>query len=257
MARFAAKKTSKPGDSLIRDDYEHGYSFDTDSYEFKSGKGLTEKIIHQLSRMKNEPKWMLETRLRAFGEFQARPNPMWGGDLSPIKFDDISYYLKPTEKVVKSWADVPKDVKETFDRIGVPKAERKFLAGVKAQDDREVVYRSLKSTWVKDGVIFLSMDEGLAKYPDLVKEYFGSVIPLNDNKYAALNTAVWSGGSFVYVPKNVHVKMPLQTYFRINAEAFGQFERTLIIVDEGARVHYLERCTAPHFHPTSPHSSLL
>ena len=257
MARFAAKKTSKPGDSLIRDDYEHGYSFDTDSYEFKSGKGLTEKIIHQLSRMKNEPKWMLETRLRAFGEFQARPNPMWGGDLSPIKFDDISYYLKPTEKVVKSWADVPKDVKETFDRIGVPKAERKFLAGVKAQYDSEVVYGSLKSTWVKDGVIFLSMDEGLAKYPDLVKEYFGSVIPLNDNKYAALNTAVWSGGSFVYVPKNVHVKMPLQTYFRINAEAFGQFERTLIIVDEGASVHYIEGCTAPQFNSTSLHSAVV
>lgn len=257
MARFAAKKTSKVGSDLIRDDYEHGYSFDTDSYDFKSGKGLTEKIIRQISELKNEPAWMLANRLQAFGEFTARPNPTWGGDLSDIRFNDISYYLKPTKDQKKSWKDVPKNVKETFDRIGVPKAERKFLAGVKAQYDSEVVYGSLKSTWVKDGVVFLSMDEGLAKYPDLVKEYFGSVIPMNDNKYAALNTAVWSGGSFVYVPKGVHVKMPLQTYFRINAESFGQFERTLIIVDEGASVHYIEGCTAPQFASTSLHSAVV
>jgi Fe-S cluster assembly protein SufB len=257
MARFAAKKTSKPGSDLIPETYEHGYSFDTDSYEFKSGKGLTENIIRQISSIKNEPEWMLNTRLRAFGEFVARPNPVWGADLSQIRFDDISYYLKPTKGLKKSWKDVPKEVKETFDRIGVPQAERKFLAGVKAQYDSEVVYGSLKSAWAKDGVVFLSMDEGLAKYPDLVKEHFGSVIPLNDNKYAALNTAVWSGGSFVYVPPGVHVKMPLQTYFRINAESFGQFERTLIIVDEGASVHYIEGCTAPQFASTSLHSAVV
>lgn len=257
MARFATKKTSKPGDEFISERYEHGYAFDTTDYDFRSGKGLTENIIRQISSIKSEPEWILNNRLQAFGEFLARPNPSWGADLSQIKFDDISYYLKPTKDQKKSWQDVPKEVKETFDRIGVPEAERQILAGVKAQYDSEVVYGSLKSTWEKQGVIFLSMDEGLAQYPDLVKEYFGTVIPMNDNKYAALNTAVWSGGSFVYVPPGVNVKMPLQTYFRINAESFGQFERTLIIVDEGASVHYIEGCTAPQFASTSLHSAVV
>lgn len=257
MARFAAKKTSKPGDDFIQGDYQHGYSFDTKNYTFQADKGLTEDLIKQISAMKNEPAWMLEHRLKGFQEFKVKKNPSWGADLSALTFDDLSYYLKPTAGQAKSWEDVPPEVKETFDRIGVPEAERDFLAGVKAQYDSEVVYGSLKKTWEKDGVIFLSMDEGLAKYPDLVKEHFGKVIPHNDNKYAALNTAVWSGGSFVYVPPGVEVKMPLQTYFRINAEAFGQFERTLIIVDQGASVHYVEGCTAPQFSSTSLHSAVV
>ncbi|OGJ37601.1 MAG: Fe-S cluster assembly protein SufB [Candidatus Pacebacteria bacterium RIFOXYB1_FULL_39_46] len=256
MARFATKKT-KSGNEFIKETYEHGYSFDTANYDFNSGKGLTERIIREISSLKKEPAWMLKARLQAYGEFLVRPNPLWGGDLSSIKFADLAYYLKPIKNQKKFWADVPKEVKETFERIGVPEAERKILAGVKAQYDSEVVYGSLKSTWEKQGVVFLSMDEGLAKYPDLVKEYFGTVIPYNDNKYAALNTSVWSGGSFVYVPPGVNVKMPLQTYFRINAESFGQFERTLIIVDEGASVHYIEGCTAPQFNSTSLHSAVV
>lgn len=257
MARFAAKKTDKAGDDFIDESYEHGYSFGTGDYTFQADKGLNTKVIHQISEMKNEPKWMLENRLFGFSEFEKKPNPLWGADLTGIQFNDLSYYLKPTAGQARSWDDVPADVKETFDRIGVPAAEREFLAGVKAQYDSEVVYGSLKQTWEKDGVIFLSMDEGLAKYPDLVKEYFGTVIPFNDNKYAALNNAVWSGGSFVYVPPGVEVKMPLQTYFRINSESFGQFERTLIIVDEGASVHYVEGCTAPQFASTSLHSAVV
>ncbi|MCC6711445.1 MAG: Fe-S cluster assembly protein SufB [Candidatus Pacebacteria bacterium] len=256
MARFATKKT-KPGDDFIQNDYQHGYSFGTKDYIFQADKGLTEELIRQISAMKNEPAWMLELRLKGFAEFKVKQNPLWGADLSAITFDDLSYYLKPTAGQAKSWDDVPPEVRETFDRIGVPEAEKQYLAGIKAQYDSEVVYGSLKQTWEKDGVIFLSMDEGLAKYPDLVKEHFTKVIAHNDNKYAALNTAVWSGGSFVYVPPGVQVKMPLQTYFRINAEAFGQFERTLIIVDEGASVHYVEGCTAPQFSSTSLHSAVV
>lgn len=257
MARFATKKTTKPGDDFIQAEYQHGYSFSTKDYVFQADKGLTEDLIKQISAMKHEPSWMLELRLKGFNEFKARKNPSWGADLSAITFNDLSYYLKPTAGQAKSWNEVPPEVKETFDRIGVPEAERDFLAGIKAQYDSEVVYGSLKKTWEDDGVIFLSMDEGLAKYPDLVKEHFNQVIAYNDNKYAALNTAVWSGGSFVYVPPGVHVKMPLQTYFRINAEAFGQFERTLIIIDEGASVHYVEGCTAPQFSSTSLHSAVV
>jgi Fe-S cluster assembly protein SufB len=178
-------------------------------------------------------------------------------DLSAINFDDIHYYLRATDKQAKKWSDVPADVKATFDRLGIPAAERDVLAGVKAQYDSEVVYGSLKDVYAKDGVVFLSMDDGLKQYPDLVKEYFGRVIPSGDNKFSALNTATWSGGSFVYVPKGVHVRMPLQTYFRINAENAGQFERTLIIVDEGASVHYIEGCTAPSFSTGSLHSAVV
>jgi Fe-S cluster assembly protein SufB len=256
MARFA-KKTTKPGDEFIQEKYEHGYSFDNKDYSFKADEGLTEDVVKQISSMKKEPEWMLKQRLAGFKEFQQKKNPSWGADLSKLNFDDLSYYLKPTDNQAKSWDDVPPEVKETFDRIGVPEAEREFLAGVKAQYDSEVVYGSLKQTWEKDGVIFLSMDEGLEKYPELVKEHFGKVIAHNDNKYAALNTAVWSGGSFGYVPPGVHVKMPLQTYFRINSEAFGQFERTLIIIDEGASVHYVEGCTAPQFSSASLHSAVV
>jgi Fe-S cluster assembly protein SufB len=232
------------------------FFFPTSGYKHITKPGLTEDTIREISSIKGEPKWMQQIRLRAFKQYQLLHSPQWGADLSGIAFDQIRYFLKATDEK-PSWDDVPPEVKETFDRLGIPEAERDVLAGVKAQYDSEVVYGSLKSQWEKDGVIFLSMDEGLKKHPDLVKEYFGKVIASNDNKYAALNTAVWSGGSFVYIPKGVEVKMPLQTYFRINAELSGQFERTLIIVDEGAKVHYVEGCTAPNFSSTSLHSAVV
>lgn len=232
------------------------FYFPTKNYQHITKPGLTENTIREISDLKNEPKWMLDIRLRAFRHFQLLATPTWGADLSGIEFDKIRYFLKATDEK-PSWDDVPPEVKETFDRLGIPEAERSVLAGVKAQYDSEVVYGSLRKEWEKDGVIFLSMDEGLKRYPDLVKEYFGKVIPSNDNRYAALNTAAWSGGSFVYIPKGVDVKMPLQTYFRINAELSGQFERTLIIVDEGAKVHYVEGCTAPNFTSNSLHSAVV
>ncbi len=257
MSRFALKHTGDLDDSLISSDYKAGFSYPTDKYAFISKPGLTKQVVEQLSHIKEEPSWMLDIRLQALGYFEAMKTPTWGGDLSGINYDEIHYYLKPTDKAVKSWDDVPKHVKETFDKLGIPEAERQVLAGVKAQYDSEVVYGSLKNVWEKEGVIFLSMDEGLKQYPDLVKEYFGKVIPFGDNKFAALNTAVWSGGSFVYVPKGLHVQMPLQTYFRINAPNAGQFERTLIVVDEGASVHYVEGCTAPSFSSNSLHSAVV
>lgn len=232
------------------------FSFSTAGYQHITQPGLTEETIKEISDLKNEPEWMLDIRLKAFQHFRFLHTPSWGADLSGIDFEKIRYFLRATNEKL-SWDDVPPEVKETFDRLGIPEAEREVLAGVKAQYDSEVVYGSLKEQWEKDGVIFLSMDEGLKRYPDLVKEYFGKVIASNDNKYAALNTAVWSGGSFVYIPKNVDVKMPLQTYFRINAELSGQFERTLIIVDEGAKVHYVEGCTAPNFSSNSLHSAVV
>ncbi|HYD35036.1 MAG TPA: Fe-S cluster assembly protein SufB [Vitreimonas sp.] len=256
MARFAQKHTDKFDPQAI-DAYEHGYSFSTSGYSYITQPGLNEGVVKEISHLKGEPEWMLNFRLKAYEQFQAKQMPPWGADLSGINFEAIRYYLRPTDQAVKSWNDVPADVKKTFDRLGIPEAERNVLAGVKAQYDSEVVYGSLKQVWAKDGVVFLSMDEGLKEYPDLVKEYFGKVIPSGDNKFAALNSAVWSGGSFVYVPKGVHVKMPLQTYFRINAENAGQFERTLIIVDEGASVHYVEGCTAPNFSSNSLHSAVV
>ena len=240
MARFAQKHTTTF--ETHQEEYEHGYSFSTKDYSFISKPGLSERVIQELSHIKEEPGWMLEYRLKAYQQFLARPMQSWGADLSGIDFEAIHYYLRPTDRQSKSWNDVPKDVKETFERLGIPEAERAVLAGVKAQYDSEVVYGSLKDVFAKDGVIFLSMDDGLKQYPDLVKQYFGTVIKSNDNKFSALNSATWSGGSFVYVPKGVHVSMPLQTYFRINSENAGQFERTLIIVDEGASVHYIEGC---------------
>ena len=242
MARFANKKTSDLDKKLKDETYEHSSSFSTDSYKHISKPGLNKQVIEEISAFKNEPKWMLEKRLKAYEIFKSKPMPNWGVDLSEIDFDKIRYYLRPTEDQVSSWQDVPSEVKDTFDRLGIPEAEQKVLAGVKTQLDSEVVYGSLKNVWAKYGVEFLSMDEGLQKHGDLVKEYFGKVIPAADNKFSALNAAVWSGGSFVYVPKGVDVKLPLQAYFRINAESSGQFERTLIIVDEGAKVHYIEGC---------------
>lgn len=241
MARFAAKKTTTDEDILTAE-YEHGYSFSTDGYAHISKPGLTEQTVREISHIKEEPEWMLKARLEAYKQFVAKKTPTWGADLSEINYDAIRYYLRATDEQKKSWDDVPPEVKETFDRLGIPEAERSVLAGVKAQWDSEMVYGSLHNVWADQGVVFLSMDEGLKQYPDLVKEYFGKVIPSGDNKFSALNTAVWSGGSFVYVPPGVEVKMPLQTYFRINAENSGQFERTLIIVDEGAKVHYIEGC---------------
>ncbi len=256
MARFASKKTTKD-DDLVGDGYQAGFSYSTDSYSHITKPGLRPEVVKEISHIKSEPDWMLQKRLTAYEQFVAKPLPKWGADLSGIDYDAIRYYLRPTDAASKSWDDVPADVKETFDKLGIPEAERSVLAGVKAQYDSEVVYGSLQNVWAKDGVVFLSMDEGLAQYPDLVKEYFGKIIPSGDNKFAALNTATWSGGSFVYVPPGVHVKMPLQTYFRINAENAGQFERTLIIVDEGASVHYIEGCTAPNFTSGSLHSAVV
>ncbi|KKS92741.1 MAG: Iron-regulated ABC transporter membrane component SufB [Candidatus Collierbacteria bacterium GW2011_GWC2_43_12] len=213
--------------------YPLGHS-DIVEYSYMAEKGLTEELVRGISAMKQEPEWMLEIRLKALKKYREMPMPTWGGDFSPIDFEDIRYYIKPKNQEVKTWAEVPEAIKNTFEKIGVPEAEREMLAGVKSQYDSEVVYGSLKKALFEKGIIFLSMDEGLKQYPEIVKEYFGKVIPMGDNKLAALNTAVWSGGSFVYVPKGVDVGLPLQAYFRINTEKAGQFERTLIIAEEGS-----------------------
>lgn len=207
--------------------------------------------------MKNEPEWMLNLRLKALKIFFEKPMPTWGGDMSAIDFQNIFYYLKPLDHAGKTWDDVPAEIKATFEKIGVPQAEREALAGVKSQYDSEVIYGSLKANLSKKGVVFLGMDEGLKQYPELVKEYFGKVIPMGDNKLAALNTAAWSGGSFIYVPKGVDVGLPLQTYFRINSENAGQFERTLIIADEGSKLHYIEGCSAPAYSSGSLHAAVV
>jgi Fe-S cluster assembly protein SufB len=239
-------------------DYKYGFS-DPEQYSFKSSRGLNRQIVEQISAYKNEPDWMRQFRLRALDIFQRKPMPAWPvANLGEIDFDNIFYYVRPSENgAEKSWDDVPTYIKETFDKLGIPEAERKFLAGVSAQYESEVVYHSIREDLEKQGVIFLDMDSGLREYPDLVKEYFGTVIPAADNKFAALNSSVWSGGSFIYVPKNTQVEIPLQAYFRINAENMGQFERTLIIADEGSRVHYIEGCTAPIYSSDSLHSAVV
>lgn len=237
---------------------KYGFHFPTDNYVFRSRKGLDAEIVAEISHVKGEPAWMTEFRLKAYEHFTSRPMPTWGGDMSSIDFDDIYYYVKATHKEnVDNWDELPAEIKETFDRLGIPEAEQKFLGGSGAQFESEVIYHRVREDLEAQGVIFLSMDEGLRQHPDLVKEYFGTVIPANDNKFAALNSAVWSGGSFIYVPKGVHVEMPLQAYFRINTESMGQFERTLIIVDEGASVHYVEGCTAPIYNKNSLHSAVV
>lgn len=239
-------------------EYTEKYGFsDPEQYAFKSGKGLNADVVREISRIKGEPEWMLEYRLKALEVYQAKPVPTWGADLSGINYDDIHYYIRPHEREERTWDDVPENIKRTFDRLGVPEAERKFLAGLGAQYESEMVYHSIREDLEKQGVIFLSIDDGLKKHPELFREYFGTVVPMTDNKYAALNSAVWSGGSFVYVPKGVHVQMPLQAYFRINAESMGQFERTLIIVDEGAFMHYVEGCTAPTYSRDSLHTGVI
>jgi Fe-S cluster assembly protein SufB len=237
-------------------DYRYGFH-DVEDYKFKSGKGLTAEQVEEISRMKGEPDWMRQFRVRAHKIFLKKPMPTWGADLSGIDFDNIHYYVKPSEKTEKSWDDVPQYIKDTFDKLGIPEAERKFLAGVSAQYESEVVYHNIREDLEKQGVIFLDMDSGLREHPDVVKEYFGTVIPPADNKFAALNSAVWSGGSFIYVPPGVHVEIPLQAYFRINTENMGQFERTLIIADEGSSVHYIEGCTAPIYSTDSLHSAVV
>ncbi|MEW6281088.1 MAG: Fe-S cluster assembly protein SufB [Candidatus Eremiobacterota bacterium] len=240
----------------IGKDYKYGFH-DAEDYVFKSGKGLTRELIVNMSHMKGEPQWMLDIRLHALEVFQQKPMPQWGGDLGQIDFDDIYYYVRPSEKSEKSWDDVPEYIKNTFDKLGIPEAERKFLAGVTAQYESEVVYHSIREDLEKQGVIFLDMDSGLREYPDIVRKYFGTVIPTHDNKFAALNTAVWSGGSFIYVPAGVKVEIPLQAYFRINAQNMGQFERTLIVTEPGSFVHYIEGCTAPIYSTDSLHSAVV
>jgi Fe-S cluster assembly protein SufB len=240
----------------MKGEYQFGFH-DPDQSVFRAKKGLDREIVEKISALKGEPQWMRDIRLKALDIFLQRPMPKWGGNLAQINFDDIYYYVKPMESEGRTWEGVPENIKKTFDRLGIPEAERKFLAGVGAQYDSEVVYHSIKEELQKLGVIFLSPDQALQEYPDLMQEYFGTVIPSEDNKFAALNTAVWSGGSFIYVPPGVKVDVPLQAYFRINSENMGQFERTLIIVDEGAQVHYVEGCTAPTYSSESLHSAVV
>lgn len=242
----------------VRASYAETYGFhEPERYAFKSQKGLNADIVRQISEMKQEPAWMTEFRLNAYQQFLAKPLPTWGADLSGIDFDDIYYFVRAAEKQGRDWNEVPEEIKRTFDRLGIPEAEQKYLQGVTAQYESEVVYHSIRKDLEAKGVIFTDMDSGLREHPDLVRQYFGTVIPASDNKFAALNSAVWSGGSFVYVPKGVHVEMPLQAYFRINTKNMGQFERTLIIVEEGAYVHYVEGCTAPTYSEDSLHSAVV
>jgi len=239
-------------------EYAEKYGFrDPEQYVFKARKGLDREVVEQISWIKNEPDWMREFRLKALEYFLRRPMPTWGADLSELNFDEIVYYIKPTERKGSSWDELPEHIRRTFDRLGIPEAERRFLAGVGAQYESEVVYHSLREELKRLGVIFCDMDTAVREYPDLVKQYFGTIVPPNDNKFAALNSAVWSGGSFVYVPEGVRVEVPLQAYFRINAENVGQFERTLIIVEPGAYVHYVEGCTAPIYSAASLHSAVV
>ncbi|MBA2276600.1 MAG: Fe-S cluster assembly protein SufB, partial [Chloroflexia bacterium] len=241
-------------------EYKYGFR-DEEDYFFKSKKGLSRRVVEELSAMKGEPDWMRDYRLKSLDHFEKRPMPNWGSPAIPeIDFDDIFYYIRPTEKLGKTantWEDVPAYIKDTFEKLGIPEAERKFLAGVGAQYESEVIYHSLREDLEQQGVIFLDMDTAVREHPDLVKQYFGTIIPYNDNKFAALNSAVWSGGSFIYVPENVRVEIPLQAYFRINAENMGQFERTLIICAPGSYVHYVEGCTAPTYTTNSLHSAVV
>src|SRR5206468_3811991 len=238
------------------DKYKWGFH-DPEKYVYKSRKGLDREIVEMISSMKDEPEWMRAYRLHSLEHFQQRPLPTWGANLAQIDFNDIYYYLKPTEKKERSWDEVPENIKNTFEKLGIPEAERKFLAGAGAQYESESVYHNLKEEWEKLGVIFLDTDSALREHPDIVREYFGTVVPPEDNKLAALNSAVWSGGSFVYVPEGVHVDIPLQAYFRINAQNMGQFERTLIICEPGSFVHYVEGCTAPVYSSDSLHSAVV
>jgi Iron-regulated ABC transporter membrane component SufB len=234
------------------------YDFKEDTkYVYVAEKGLTRSVVEEISRIKGEPEWMRKFRLHSLEVFNSKPLPTWGPDLSGIDFNSLRYYLKPTEKKATDWNELPEDIRRTFERLGIPEAERKYFAGVGAQYDSESVYHSIKEELSKKGVIFVDTDTAVKQYPELVKKYFGTIVPPEDNKFAALNSAVWSGGSFVYVPKGVEVDIPLQAYFRINASNMGQFERTLIIVEEGAKVHYMEGCTAPVYSTDSLHAAVV
>ena len=250
------EKMSNEKDIALSSEYEYGFH-DEDVSVYKTQKGLNEETVRTISKIKNEPEWMLQLRLDAYHSFEKQQNPNWGPDLSEINFDDYTYYIKPSDKQEKSWDEVPDTIRNTFDKLGIPEAEQKFLAGVSTQYESEVVYHNMLEEVEEKGVIFLDTDSALKACPDLLKEYFGKLVPYTDNKYAALNTAVWSGGSFIYVPKGVKLEKPLQSYFRINSMQMGQFERTLIIVDEGADVHYVEGCTAPTYSKDSLHAAVV
>lgn len=241
-----------------KEDYKYGFH-DPEQFVFKSERGLTEEIVRNISRMKNEPEWMTDFRVKAYHTFVEKPMPNWGDQkaLHSIEFENIFYYLKSSDKGERSWDDVPEDIKNTFEKLGIPEAEQKFLGGVTAQYESEVVYHSIREDLEKLGVMFTDMDSALKQYPDIVKKYFSTVIPPSDNKFAALNSAVWSGGSFIYVPPDTEVAIPLQAYFRINAKNMGQFERTLIIADRNSKVHYIEGCTAPTYSTDSLHSAVV
>jgi Fe-S cluster assembly protein SufB len=251
-----AEKQSLAG---INSDYKEKFGFNDPEtgYAYKAPKGLTREIVETISDFKEEPAWMRDFRLKALENFESRPTPKWGGDLDQIDFDDIHYFVRASDQNSRDWSEVPEDIKYTFDRLGIPEAERKFLSGVGAQYESEVVYHQVNEKLEAQGVIFTDMDTALREHEDLLREYFATIIPANDNKLAALNSAVWSGGSFVYVPAGVKVEMPLQAYFRINTENMGQFERTLIIAEEGADVHYIEGCTAPVYSSDSLHSAVV
>lgn len=243
---------------VMRADYDVKYGFrDEIKSVAQTGKGLSEGVVREISRIKNEPKWLLDFRLKALKVFLGKSMPTWGGDLSKIIFNNITYYIKPSDRSEKSWEDVPENIKKTFDRLGIPEAEKKFLGGVGAQYESEVVYHSLREDLEKQGVIFVDPDTAFREHEDIFRKFFGTVVPIEDNKFAALNSAVFSGGSFIYVPPGVHVDAPLQAYFRINARDMGQFERTLIIVDKGASVNYIEGCTAPSYSSDSLHSAVV
>ena len=238
-------------------DYQYGFHDPTDDYVFTSRKGLDAEIVTQISELKKEPDWMRQFRLDSLAIFETKPMPDWGGALDELDFQNIYYYVRASDGQEKSWDDVPDDIRKTYDRLGIPEAEKKYLAGVKAQYESEVVYGSLQEDLAEQGVIFTDTDTALREHSELFREYFGTVIPPSDNKFSALNSAVWSGGSFIYIPPGVHIEFPLQAYFRINSENMGQFERTLIIVDEGASVHYVEGCTAPTYSSESLHSAVV
>ncbi|HLF54436.1 MAG TPA: Fe-S cluster assembly protein SufB [Candidatus Nanoarchaeia archaeon] len=244
--------------TILNNDYEKKYGFrDPESYVFKTKKGISEDVVRQISKIKNEPQWMLDLRLKALKIFLSKPMPEWGGNLKDIDFGKYTYFFSPTDKTSHNWDDVPAGIKKTFDRLGIPEAEQKFLGGVGAQYESQTVYHKLREDLAKQGVVFTDTDTALKEYPEIFKKYFATIVPAGDNKFAALNTAVWSGGSFIYIPPGVKVKVPLQAYFRINAKNVGQFERTLIIVDKDAEVHYIEGCTAPVYSTDSLHAAVV
>ena len=244
--------------ALGLDEYKYDFVSETEPV-FRAEKGLSEEVVRQISAHKEEPEWMLEYRLKALDVYNSKPMPKWGGDLSSLEavLDEIYFYVRPQEQMERSWDDVPDEIKNTFEKLGIPEAERKILAGVGAQYESEMVYHSLREEWAAQGVIFDSIEDGLKNHPELFREHFGTIIPMHDNKFAAMNAAVWSGGSFVYIPKGVSLDTPLQAYFRVNQERMGQFERTLIIIDEGAQAHYIEGCTAPVYTTESFHSGVI